>query len=823
MTDLGTLYGSQSWAAGINDSGQGVGNSSADFPVAATTHAFLYSDGYMTDLGTLSTHGGANSQATGINASGQVVGSSDTTFGGQHAFLYTAGLLMADLGTLGGASSFGAGINASGQVVGYSRIAGDSVQHAFLYSGGQMIDLGTFGASNSAATGINASGRIVGYSWTPGDAFQIAFLYANGIRASLGSLGGTASAAWGINASGQIVGASYTTANAATTHAFLYTGGTMTDLNSLLPAGSGWQLSDARSINDSGQIVGWGIINGQTHAFRRDTAQPAAPPAAPAIVVTNDASFAPFISPGSLVALFGNGNVMAKGTVSGFNLPLPTSSGGTSVTMNGIACPLVYVSPAQINLQAPMGLATGTATVVVNNNGQTFSTTVQVSTAAPGVFTSDFNVKAILQDLGGALLDQNNPASPGQNVVMYFTGIGPITNNPGDGRAAPGGPLAQSTSSYSIVVNGVVAHIDYLGLTPGYAGLGQVNFQIPASTPASNTVPVVLTIAGTGSKTVQISVKGAPAAAAPSITQFSADSTSLQKGQSTTLRWAVSNATSVSIDNGIGTVGTSASVGIAPSATTTYKITATGNGLTATGTVTVTVVPSSSCTTAPNGGAPIWTSDIVQWTGDLNQGGSNWQGFTVPSQSTVTFKSVSDYQNQAAIITPDQLTNFKNGSGFSGYALFDGVSGAKTVTLAPGQYYAAVRYFGNGTDHGRFELDGVLQVPGATFVDYYLDKAVTASPGRLWQPFTIECGYRYFLDGLNSGVQMYLLDASQFANFQSGAAFTFYQAYSSAPGVVDEDQPDDYELILAPGNYYLVYLNQASNAKQAVYTMSRWK
>ena len=113
--------------------------------------------------------------------------------------------------------------------------------------------------------------------------------------------------------------------------------------------------------------------------------------------------------------LFGNGNILANSTVSGFSTPLPTSSGGTSVTMkiNGMACPLVYVSRTQINLQAPTARAARTASVMVNNNGQTFSTTVQVLTAAPGIFTSDYMVTAILQDGNGAVPNQSKPGQPG--------------------------------------------------------------------------------------------------------------------------------------------------------------------------------------------------------------------------------------------------------------------------------------------------------------------------------------------------------------------------------------------------------------------------
>jgi uncharacterized protein (TIGR03437 family) len=254
--------------------------------------------------------------------------------------------------------------------------------------------------------------------------------------------------------------------------------------------------------------------------------------AAAAISATNVASFTTSIAPGSLVALFGNGNILANSTASGFSTPLPTSSGGTSVTMNGILCPLVYVSPTQINLQAPTALSAGTATVMVNNNGTTFSTTAQVLAAAPGIFTSDYMVTAILQDGNGAVLNQNNPASPGQTVAMYLTGIGPVTNYPGDGEPAPFGPLAQSNSSYTLTVNGNAAHIDYLGLTPGLVGVGQINFEIPAGTPSGNTIPVVLTIAGTASKTVQISVKAT--ASMPQIQSLTLSPNSVASGGTVT-------------------------------------------------------------------------------------------------------------------------------------------------------------------------------------------------------------------------------------------------------------------------------------------------
>jgi probable HAF family extracellular repeat protein len=76
------------------------------------------------------------------------------------------------------------------------------------------------------------------------------------------------SVAFGINNAGEIVGES--NASGGMPHAFLYENGVMTDLNSLLPAGSGWTLDYATAVNDAGEIVGWGTIDGETHAFRLD-------------------------------------------------------------------------------------------------------------------------------------------------------------------------------------------------------------------------------------------------------------------------------------------------------------------------------------------------------------------------------------------------------------------------------------------------------------------------------------------------------------------------------------------------------------------------
>jgi len=266
MTDLGTLGGPTSVGRGINGSGQVTGQADTS---ATNTHAFLYSQGVMNDLQTLP--GYSNSIGWGINAAGQVTGYSYSLGSSAfRAFVYSSGTLT-DLGTLGGASSFGYGINASGQITGQADTTTPNASHAFLYSAGTMTDLGTLpGFANSAGYSINALGQIIGECDTNNGPLH-AFLYSGGTMTDLGTLGGTQSWAFSINDSGQVVGWSKNTPNVPDffARAFLYTSASgMVDLNTLVPPNSGWTLQEAHSINDRGQITGFGISpDGDQHAF----------------------------------------------------------------------------------------------------------------------------------------------------------------------------------------------------------------------------------------------------------------------------------------------------------------------------------------------------------------------------------------------------------------------------------------------------------------------------------------------------------------------------------------------------------------------------
>jgi len=220
----------------------------------------------IVDLGTL---GGNSAAAYGVNDLGQVVGSSDT---GQishsdsacprcpviHAFLWEAGR-MTDLDSGDTGSSAAYSINNAVQIAGvYS--APDRDTSGFLYSAGKVTVLSQ--APHGRAIGINNAGQIVGDLATEPASARQAFLWNAGAVVDLGTLGGAGSEARAINDSGQIVGTAHL--DGGVMHAFLYSGTGLTDLGTL-----GGKNSMAYGIDNAGEVVGVSQTaeNGVQHAF----------------------------------------------------------------------------------------------------------------------------------------------------------------------------------------------------------------------------------------------------------------------------------------------------------------------------------------------------------------------------------------------------------------------------------------------------------------------------------------------------------------------------------------------------------------------------
>jgi probable HAF family extracellular repeat protein len=262
IMDLGTLGGNETSASAINRQGWVVGtttNAVSDTTCGLRTQcrAFLWDEkNKMRDIGTLGT--GPDAFAVFVNDRGQVAGISliDTTDPFSHAFLWQNGT-MQDLGTLGGNFSQPNYLNNQGQVVGISTLARDAVTHPYLWNHGKMTDLGTFGGTFGEATWINDAGEVVGQANHAGDVIHTTFLWKNGVMKDLGVVkGDKCSGAYSMNSKGQIVGSSGLCG--ISIHGFLWENGHMIDLNSLIPPGV--QLRYGININDRGEIAAVGKI-----------------------------------------------------------------------------------------------------------------------------------------------------------------------------------------------------------------------------------------------------------------------------------------------------------------------------------------------------------------------------------------------------------------------------------------------------------------------------------------------------------------------------------------------------------------------------------
>jgi probable HAF family extracellular repeat protein len=213
MTNIGTLGGDESLAYDINNAGQITGYSNQPVPpFGSPVRPFIYQGGSMIGLGTIS---GIAAQSVGraINENGEVVGYSQgpPALVGHHAFLYSAGV-MTDIGSPGVDFNEAWDVNDHGVAVGGDFIGGG--YHAVMFQSGTVIDLGVVASDpNSVAVAINNLGQVVGESNSGAGLAMRAFLYDGGVMYDLNDLLEPASAsawhlldAYDINLRGYIVG-----------------------------------------------------------------------------------------------------------------------------------------------------------------------------------------------------------------------------------------------------------------------------------------------------------------------------------------------------------------------------------------------------------------------------------------------------------------------------------------------------------------------------------------------------------------------------------------------------------------------------------------
>lgn len=248
---------------GINDASHLAGGSGQ--------RAFIYRNGVKTDLGTLP--GGGSTWATALNNNDVVVANTwISSRNGYHAFVWQNGITALPSDRPGGVymqgdETWAYGINDAGYIAGsfnpYSATGGNAI----IWHNGVVTELANLsGSDRGEAMAINGSNQVVGYEAFGVFAQLRAVIWDGTTPKALGSIPGYGqSQAMAINDGGTVIG------NAMNSweqfgHPFVWTAGVMEDLNGLIQA-PGWELNSVTDLNNSGQIIGMGKLNGVVHAF----------------------------------------------------------------------------------------------------------------------------------------------------------------------------------------------------------------------------------------------------------------------------------------------------------------------------------------------------------------------------------------------------------------------------------------------------------------------------------------------------------------------------------------------------------------------------
>jgi uncharacterized protein (TIGR03437 family) len=219
------------------------------------------------------------------------------------------------------------------------------------------------------------------------------------------------------------------------------------------------------------------------------------------------------LAPGAYISIFGS-NLAADNTPVG-SIPYKTILGGARVFLGGEALPLVYASSTQINAVIPYDVPVNTVLQLIVQNGTAYAMPQSLSLAAtePGVFTQNGSgsgagaIVVVKTDGTQFLNTPSAPATAGDALVIYSTGLGAVDTPVAAGAGAPSSPPANAVNSATVTIGGQNVQPFFAGLSPGYFGLYQVNIFVPPGISANPAVPVVVTLGGASSPPVTVAIK----------------------------------------------------------------------------------------------------------------------------------------------------------------------------------------------------------------------------------------------------------------------------------------------------------------------------
>jgi uncharacterized protein (TIGR03437 family) len=147
-----------------------------------------------------------------------------------------------------------------------------------------------------------------------------------------------------------------------------------------------------------------------------------------------------------------------------------TQLADTTVTIDNLPCPLYYVGAGQVNALVPAELQPGLHRLTLKNSQGQHSVHVMLESVVPTLFHSTGNMNAAALHANYQPISDSNPATIGETITLFATGLGPVTSRNG---------LLVANTTPTVLINGISGVVSFAGRAPGYQGLDQINVQIP--------------------------------------------------------------------------------------------------------------------------------------------------------------------------------------------------------------------------------------------------------------------------------------------------------------------------------------------------------
>lgn len=250
-----------------------------------------------------------------------------------------------------------------------------------------------------------------------------------------------------------------------------------------------------------GRVLAWlclvsGVAIGPSAAYADLTGAAGAPTYTSQGVVHAATQLAQTLAPNAIATIYGTNlaySTVSVGAADLANGTMPTSLAQVTVYVNNIPASLFYVSPSQINFLIPYTITASAATIYVVRQGVAGPTvTVALAATAPGLFVWNGNI-ALATHADGSLIAPPSPAHGGEIVVLYAGGLGRTSPDQTNGELATRAAPILALSTFQVLVNGAAlpaANVLYAGAAPGFAGLYQINVQLPGSPGSNPTVQI---------------------------------------------------------------------------------------------------------------------------------------------------------------------------------------------------------------------------------------------------------------------------------------------------------------------------------------------